>query len=173
MSKSYRRELALSWRSRVACVAAAGVAVLLAACTTVASPADPTLPAGDEAMAAAITDARRTLPDFFSVAAAPPADTIGFRLRVSISDGQRREFIWIMPFRETADGLFEGTVAEPPAYISHPRSGQMLRFERSDIVDWGYTAHGHDIGSRTVCVMLDRMPLARADELRREHRMSC
>ncbi len=151
-----------------------GSLALLAACATPpAALVDPSLPAGDQAMAEAIADARRTLPDFFAIAAAPPVNTLGFRLRVSVSDGSRREFVWIMPFRQTADGQFEGTVAEQPAYLVNLVPGQTLRFGMPDIVDWGYTANGYDIGSRTVCVMLERMPPERAEALRREHRMGC
>lgn len=134
---------------------------------------DPTVPANDYQMAEAIREARRTLPDFLGVAAAPPANTVGFRLRVSVNDGTRREFVWVMPYRQLGDNDFVGTVAEQPAYLTNVSRGQELRFDRSAIVDWGYTANGHDIGSRTVCVMLQRMPKERADALRREHRMSC
>ena len=151
----------------------AGLAIALAACTTPMAGDDPTIPAGDYQMAAAIAEARRTLPDFLTVVASPPADTLGFRLRISATDGDRREFVWVMPFQALPDGGFEGTAAEQPSYLSNVREGQVIRFERSAIVDWGYTANGHDIGSRTVCVMLNRMPKERADPLRREHRMSC
>ena len=134
---------------------------------------DPTVPDNDYQMAQAISEARRTLPDFFVVAASPPADTVGFRLRVSISDGTRREFVWVMPYQQLSETAYIGTAAEQPAYLTNLALGQELRFDRSAIVDWGYTANGHDIGSRTVCVMLQRMPKERADQLRREHRMSC
>ena len=162
-------------RGPVLMIAASGLAVALAACTAVApaDPRDPTIPDNDYEMANAIREARRTLPDFFVVQAAPPANTIGFRLRISASDGVRSEFVWMMPFRRLSDTEFIGTVADQPAYLTQLTRGQELRFARSDIVDWGYTANGHDIGSRTVCVMLNRMPKERGDQLRREHRMSC
>ena len=153
----------------------AGLIAVLTGCAalTPVDTRDPTIPDNDYEMADAIREARRTLPDFFVVEAAPPANTIGFRLRISVSDGTRREFVWVMPFQRLSDTAFIGTVAEQPAYLTDVTRGQELRFALSDIVDWGYTANGHDIGSRTVCVMLNRMPKERADQLRREHRMGC
>ena len=147
----------------------------LAGCTVMAPVeiGDPTIPANDDPMAAAIRDARLSLPGFLATAASPPANTVGFRLRVSISDGSHREFVWIMPFRQLSENDFTGTVADRPAYLAQVVEGQELAFDRSAIVDWGYTANGHDIGSRTVCVMLQRMPREKADQLRRDHRMSC
>lgn len=161
-----------------AATVALGVALALTGCTTPAptprsEAADPTIPANDYEMTRAIHEARRTLPDFFAVAASPPAGTIGFRLRISLSVGSNREFLWIMPFRQLSEDEFVGTVADEPAYVRGITKGQELTFRRSAIVDWGYTANGHDIGSRTVCVMLQRMPKERAEALRREHRMGC
>lgn len=151
------------------------IASWLAGCAVPApAPAsDPTLPAGDYQMAAAIGEARRTLPDFLAVMASPPAGSVGFRLRVSVSDGKRREFVWIMPFQAQPDGRFAGTVADDPAYLENLVRGQALVFERGDIVDWGYSTAGHEVGSRTVCVMIRRMPAERADSLRREYGLAC
>jgi len=147
----------------------------LAGCTVTApvETDDPTIPANDYQMAAAIREARLSLPGFLATAASPPSNTIGFRLRVSVSDRSQREFVWVMPFRQLSETDFIGTVADRPAYLGKVVEGQELAFDRTAIVDWGYTANGHDIGSRTVCVMLQRMPREKADQLRRDHRMSC
>ena len=50
---------------------------------------------GDPDMAAAIQQARATLPDFLALAAKPPAGTEEYKLKVQVVDGRQTEHFWV------------------------------------------------------------------------------
>ena len=126
----------------------------------------------DPDMVTAIKAARATLDDFLRLAASPPPNTSGYKLKVMVRDGADVEHFWVTPFEPTADG-FAGILANEPRTVSNVRGGQLLRFSRTEISDWGYMKEGRQVGSYTVCVLFKKMPKEQADYYRRNHGFDC
>jgi uncharacterized protein YegJ (DUF2314 family) len=105
-------------------------------------------------------------------AANPPANTSGYKLKVMVTDARGTEHFWITPFRATADG-FEGILANDPKIVRSVQSGQLIRFKREEISDWGYERDGRQVGSYTVCALFKKMPLEQADYYRKNHGFDC
>ncbi len=126
----------------------------------------------DATMNAAIKEARRTLPDFLKLAANPPADTEGYKLKVKIVDGPRVEHFWVMPFK-VAKGGFSGTLANSPQVVRNVRGGQTIQFKEADISDWGYEKNGRQVGSYTVCALFKQMPPDQVKYYRENHGFDC
>src|SRR5215208_4434837 len=70
----------------------------------------------DPEMVAAIKKARETLDEFLAVAAKPPANSSGFKLKVMVKDGRDTEHFWVTPF-EVADSGFQGILANQPRVV--------------------------------------------------------
>lgn len=130
------------------------------------------VPTQDADMNAASAKARATLDEFLAVVAAPPPGADQFKLKVVLRDGDKVEHVWVTPFRKTADG-FEGVLANEPRAVWTVRAGQALRFAREQVSDWGYVRDGVQVGSFTVCVLLERMPREQAEQIRQIHRFVC
>lgn len=114
----------------------------------------------DAAMNAATARARETLEGFLATAAAPPAGTSQFRMKVELRDGYGVENLWVMPFSRNAGqaDVFDGVVANRPAVVRSVMLGERIRFQREQVTDWGYLQQGRQVGSFTVCVLIARMP---------------
>ena len=126
----------------------------------------------DAHMAAAIKEARRTLPEFLKLAANPPPDTEGYKLKVKIVDGKRVEHFWVIPF-EVVKGGFSGTLANSPQIVRNVRGGQTIQFKEADISDWGYEKNGRQVGSYTVCALFQQMPPDQVMYYRDNHGFDC
>ncbi|HEY0065064.1 MAG TPA: DUF2314 domain-containing protein [Telluria sp.] len=127
---------------------------------------------GDQNMVEAIRQARATLDTFLAAAAAPPAGTEGFKLKIALHEGELTEHFWVTPFRVTEDG-FEGTLASEPSVLKLVKSGQRVHFTRAEVADWGYRKNGHQVGSYTMCAKLKTMPKAEADFYRNNSGFDC
>jgi uncharacterized protein YegJ (DUF2314 family) len=127
---------------------------------------------GDPEMQAAIARARASLDEFLRIAAAQPAGTEDFKLKVAVRDRGLTEHFWVNPFRVTQGG-FEGELANEPRVVRNVRYRQTIRFTREQVSDWGYRRNGREVGSFTVCVLLGRMPPAQAEQIRRENGFDC
>jgi uncharacterized protein YegJ (DUF2314 family) len=123
-------------------------------------------------MKAAIRKAQDTLDSFLAIAAAPPAGTDGYKLKVAISDGKNTEHFWLTPFRVTRNG-FEGILANEPNLVHTYKPGQTVSFARKDISDWGYQKNGRQVGSFTVCALFKSMPAADVAYYRTNHGFDC
>lgn len=126
----------------------------------------------DPVMVAAIREARATLDNFLALAASPPAGTEGFKLKVVVRDGSSTEHFWVVPFRSTAEG-FEGTLANDPRIVRNVKAGQLIRFTKEEVSDWGYVKAGRQVGSFTVCALFKKMPADQADYYRKNHGFDC
>lgn len=126
----------------------------------------------DPDMAEAIRKAQSTLDTFLATAAAPPAGASNFKLKVEVKDGDQSEHFWVIPFAVTAQG-FEGTLANEPNLVKTVKEGQLIRFARAEISDWGYEKNGRQVGSFTVCALFKTMPKADVEYYRKEHGFDC
>lgn len=126
----------------------------------------------DPDMVAAIRHARSTLSDFLVLASAPRPGTDGYKLKVMIRDGDAVEHFWVSPFRVEAQA-FAGVLANEPRLVKNVRGGQIVRFKRDEISDWGYVQNGRQVGSFTVCAMFKKVPAEQADYYRKNHGFDC
>jgi uncharacterized protein YegJ (DUF2314 family) len=126
----------------------------------------------DPDMASAIRQARATLDEFLSIAASPPANASGFKLKAMVKDGPETEHFWVTPFRVTGSG-FEGILANQPRVVRNVRAGQVIKFSRAEVSDWGYVRDGRQIGSFTVCALFKKMPKEQSDYYRKNHGFDC
>lgn len=126
----------------------------------------------DHEMTAAIRTARNSLDAFLKLAENPPADVSGLKLKVMVTDSNGTEHFWVTRFQPTAVG-FEGILANEPRIVRSVKHGQLLKFTRADISDWGYVKNGRQVGSFTVCVMMKQVPKEQADYYRKTHGFDC
>lgn len=131
--------------------------------------------ADDPAMRSAFIQAQRTLEDFMRAASGnkPHIDSIGVRVR--LREGERVEYLWVMPV-ETADGRqFRGVVNDMPRVLRRTTFSQQVSFPRSDIVDWMYydkqtkIMHGHF----TTCVLMKDAPATEVADVKKRYGLDC
>lgn len=115
----------------------------------------------DAVMERAIADARASLDRFLALAAAPPAATGGFALKVAIRDGDNVEHMWLTPFEPRAD-KFVGMINNDPELVKNVKAGKPFVFRREDITDWMYQQDGKLHGGFTTRALIARMPEAEA-----------
>jgi uncharacterized protein YegJ (DUF2314 family) len=126
----------------------------------------------DPVMAAAMAKARKTLPNFLTVAAAPKADMEGFAVKVAIRDGDNAEYFWITPFT-TKDGTFSGEINNQPRQVHSVTLGQTITFGQSEIVDWMYIDGDKMKGNYTACALLKSASKKEAEEFKKRFGLDC
>lgn len=126
----------------------------------------------DPDMVTAIKQARETLPGFLKLAAAPPSNTEGYKLKVMVTDGSKTEHFWVTPFKPLQNG-FAGVLANEPKVVGNVKKDQAVRFDESLISDWGYIKDGRQVGSFTVCALFKKMPPAQSEYYRKNHGFDC
>lgn len=89
-----------------------------------------------------------------------------------MKDGPGTEHFWVIPFCPTDEG-FDGVLANDPRIVRNVKAGQIIRFTKAEISDWGCIKAGRQIGSFTVCVLFKKMPLEQADYYRKNHGFDC
>lgn len=146
-------------------------------------------------MLAAISSARASLDGFLDLAEQPEPGMSSFKLKVLVRRGDALEYFWVMPFSRLAvessgAGVasdvresdaehggrivaFEGRLANTPQALSDLGLGELIRFARDDIVDWGYVRQGQQYGSFTVCAQFKYLPARAVDYFRRHHGFTC
>jgi uncharacterized protein YegJ (DUF2314 family) len=128
----------------------------------------------DPAMRAAFKQAQATLNDFLKIVAAGEPNNQYMSLRVSITEGKRKEFLWISPFQTEGDG-FKGVINNDPSKLKGVRVGQIWHFKRKDVVDWMYTDTSKRMmhGNFTTCVLLAKAPPDEVALLKRAYGLDC
>ena len=125
-------------------------------------------------MAAAFRKAQATLDGFLEIAKRPTPNLASISLKVGISDGPYTEYFWVIPFKAEADG-FSGTLNNEPRVVRNARLGQILRFKRSDVVDWMYfdTEKNRMYGNYTACALLTQESPAERAKFMKENGLKC
>jgi uncharacterized protein YegJ (DUF2314 family) len=126
----------------------------------------------DPVMAAAMSKARQTLPDFLSTAAAPKQGMEGFAVKVAVREGDNAEYFWITPFT-TKDGTFSGAINNRPRSVRSVKLGQTITFDQSEIVDWMYMDGEKMKGNYTACALLKSAGKGEAEEFKKRFGLDC
>lgn len=129
---------------------------------------------GDPEMQAAFDKARRTLNYFLDVAESRPPDTRGFALKVGVAEQDQIEFFWVYPFQREEDG-FSGRINSEPELLNSVFKGQVIEFDRSQIVDWTFEDQATKImhGNYTGCVLLQREAPEYAAQFQELYGLNC
>jgi uncharacterized protein YegJ (DUF2314 family) len=128
----------------------------------------------DPEMQAAYNKARKSLDYFLGVAESPPADTKGFALKVGVRDDGLTEFFWIYPFEQQEEG-FAGRINSEPELVDSVFKGEVISFDRDQIVDWTFEDTATDImhGNFTGCVLLQREAPEHAGQFQELYGLNC
>ena len=116
----------------------------------------------DREMNAAKAEAKRTLPGFLKLLAAPPAGTRSYQIKYPLAGW---EYIWVGKLRLEGDAIVGTLINDPeePGYTF----GQTVRVPLTDVADWGYyNADGVMQGHYTTRVLLKLLEPAEAAEIR-------
>lgn len=116
----------------------------------------------DREMNGAKAEAKRTLPGFLKLLAAPPARTRSYQIKYPLAGW---EYIWVGELQLEGDAIVGTLINDPeePGY----KFGQTVRVPLKDVADWGYyNADGVMQGHYTTRVLLKRVDPAEAAEIR-------
>lgn len=128
----------------------------------------------DPAMQAAYDKARDSLDYFLGIVEKEPEGTQGYSLKVGVQDGDDVEFFWVYPFTHDQE-LFAGRINDTPEIIDSVFRGQIVEFERGQIVDWTFddTLTKTMMGNYTGCVMLQRQAPENAAQFMELYGLDC
>ncbi|QIF04814.1 DUF2314 domain-containing protein [Roseimicrobium sp. ORNL1] len=112
---------------------------------------------GDPDMAAAIAEARRTLPEFWKVFDKRERGESDFAMKVKITDGDIVEYFWLIDL-ERGGGKTMGTINNTPNGVTNVKLGDRIEIPEVDIADWLYFREGKMVGNRTLKPLFKEMP---------------
>lgn len=118
----------------------------------------------DADMAAAVRQARASLPAFFAKMAAPSDDEHGFTLKFNLTPKADAEFIWADQLRKEG-GRWTGVLTDDPLAAGF-KIGQRVAIPEADIIDWAYFKGSVAQGHVTTRVLLKQMPQDDANGVR-------
>jgi uncharacterized protein YegJ (DUF2314 family) len=123
--------------------------------------------AEDQAMDAAIAEARRTLPQFFGEFNTAPAQSRGaFLVKVGMPvEGGGHEHIWVSDLRRE-NGQLVGALANEPNWMPGMHRGSRVVVDESLISDWSIHSPDGIYGSYTTRVMLPHLDPNEAAQVR-------
>jgi uncharacterized protein YegJ (DUF2314 family) len=128
----------------------------------------------DPSMQAAFKKAQATLDDFLAVVNSKNPKIDHMAVKILVTDGKQTDYLWILPFTQTAKG-FKGDVNNESQVIKSIEVGQELNFKRAVIVDWMYVnSEDHTMhGNFTTCAMLTAAPPAEIKEMKEKFGLDC
>ncbi|WP_216962188.1 DUF2314 domain-containing protein [Lysobacter sp. MMG2] len=100
-------------------------------------------------------DANRSYPTFIERLRKPDGAT-GFSVKVLLTVGGKKEYLWLNPVRLDGAGL-RGTINNRPVALASSMYGQSIEIRSDDVVDWMYQVGGKTIGARTACASLAKV----------------
>ena len=110
---------------------------------------------GDQRIAAAVREARRTLPIFWSVLGRKDPANSRFNIKVGFptDDGIGREVLWIA-VDDFKNGEVFGRLASTPRGIAKLKEAMPIRIPAERVEDWTYTRGGKAYGHYTMRAMM-------------------
>lgn len=116
-------------------------------------------------MNAAVTKARRTLPEFWTAMEKPAPGVTDFALKVAIEDKGQVEHFWLTGIVRQGDKL-TGTISNDPEIVKNVKAGQRYDFAADRVSDWLFKRKGKMVGNETMRPMLTHMPKKEAETYR-------
>jgi uncharacterized protein YegJ (DUF2314 family) len=115
----------------------------------------------DPAMNDAIAKARSSLPDFWTMFAAPAAGVDDFSLKLAISDDTNTEHFWCSQIEGNQEKA-TCVIANEPQDVHVVAMGQTVDVDPEIISDWMFRKDGKIVGGQTIRVMVTTMEPADA-----------
>lgn len=128
----------------------------------------------DPAVRAAFKKAQSTLDGFLKIASSQDPRYDIPAVRVTVTEGQRKEYVWLTPFSPEGKG-FKGQINSIPSRLTKVTLGSTVRFERKDIVDWLYVDKSTKVmhGNFTTCAQLTKAPASDAAQMKKAYGLDC
>jgi len=117
----------------------------------------------DPRMAAAVTEARKRLPEFIS-AFSKAKDGYQFSVKAPFADpgkAEESEFMWLHVCRVDFDAV-HGTLLNDPEFVKSFKYDDVVRVPMEQIVDWVYTDGEKSVGDFTARVLDEAAKAARS-----------
>lgn len=122
--------------------------------------------AEDPDMLAAVKNARSEIDHFIAVL--QEGKSTAASVKVPIRENGRTEHFWINDLTYQGD-TFSGLIDNDPQTVTSVCAGQRVQVNKADISDWLYfSGDGRMVGNFTLRVLLPRMPVEHAQDLKRE-----
>lgn len=119
----------------------------------------------DDEMNAAITKARKSLPQFWARLADPEANEADFSLKLGIEGEDGAEHFWCGEIEGDARAA-TCVIANEPVHVHTVAYGERVTVDPAIISDWLYYRDGKIVGGETIRVMLLHLDKKAAAELR-------
>jgi uncharacterized protein YegJ (DUF2314 family) len=119
--------------------------------------------ATDPVMNAAIEKARGSLPQFWTMFAAPQSGIGDFSLKLAITDGQGTEHFWCSEIEGNADKA-SCRISNDPQVVQTVAMGQRVEVDPAIISDWMYQKDGKIVGAQTLRVIVKTLPPEEAEQ---------
>ncbi|MGO8926293.1 MAG: DUF2314 domain-containing protein [Limisphaerales bacterium] len=120
----------------------------------------------DPEMAAAIAEARQTLPQFWQVFDKREHGESNFVLVVRITDKGRIEHFSTTDF-ERRDGKTMVTISNNPNIVASVKLGDRIEIPEADITDWSYMRDGKYVGMITFKARFKRMSADQVEQAKK------
>jgi uncharacterized protein YegJ (DUF2314 family) len=117
----------------------------------------------DPVMNAAIEKARGSLPQFWTMFAAPQSGIDDFSLKLAVTDEQGTEHFWCSEIEGNADKA-SCRIANEPQIVQNVAMGQRVDVDPAIISDWMYQKDGKIVGAQTLRVIVKTMPPEEAEQ---------
>jgi uncharacterized protein YegJ (DUF2314 family) len=136
---------------------AISVVLLCAGCSN-SEPVDKIISVEDDdaEMNTAISNARRTLPEFWKEFENLSAGETDFALKLPITDANGTEHFWLTSI-EKRDGQIFGTINNDPNTVKSVHNGQRIEILEAQVSDWMYMRNGKIVGNYTLRPLMKRM----------------
>lgn len=107
---------------------------------------------------AAVAEARKTLPVFWSKVEGAPGDVTEFRLKIGLpTPNGAVEHIWADLVSRSGDEII-GKIVNDPVNLPDLKFGSVVRIAPETISDWSYMKGGKLYGGYTMRALMDRLP---------------
>jgi len=84
-------------------------------------------------------------------------DNYNYSIKMSIRNFEQEEHIWIDNLRYDNSNALVGFIANQPKHLTHVKSGDKVKIEYDDIVDWMYLKDDMLYGGYTIKAMAEDM----------------
>lgn len=120
----------------------------------------------DAVMNAAIAEARRSLPTFWTLLEADPVVAASGKIKVGFDTPGGPEHMWVREVRREG-AVVKGLLDNRPVWLKGVSKGDPVTIDPADISDWSYIREGRMYGSYTTRVMLPRLPAEQREAYRK------
>lgn len=120
----------------------------------------------DAAMNAAIAEARRSLPTFWSLLETDPVVAASGKIKVGFDTPGGPEHMWVREIRREG-AVVKGLLDNRPVWLKGFAKGDAVTVDPADISDWSYIRDDRMYGSYTTRVMLPHLPAEQRETYRK------